>query len=283
MSGEALRARPAESRQARDDVIAGAHGRDLGAHSLHDPGALVPEDERPVERVAPDAVDDVQIAVAHARRRRAHEDLTAPRLVDLDRFDRERLVNLAKDGGLDVHRLSVRLAGVHGEDLARDAARHVAAEEHRGIHDVVGGDEALEWIAIDHRLAHLLDGDAAHPRLTGDDAVDAVPLHRARRHAVDADLGRKLARHPVRHADLAGLGRAVADAVRQPAAPGAGGDVDDRATTRLAHLRHREARAEIRARPAGADRVLPVLHRVLLDLLRRSAVTPVPHERADLA
>src|SRR5919106_3203870 len=57
--------------------------------------------------------------------------------------------------------LPVRLARVHREDLARDAARHVAAEEHGGVHDVIGRDEPLEWIALDHRLAHLLDGDPA--------------------------------------------------------------------------------------------------------------------------
>ena len=80
MSGEALRARAAESRQAGDDVIARPRRRHLGADRLHDPGA---EDERPVDRVPTDAVDDVQIAVTDARRRGAYEHLAAPRLVDL--------------------------------------------------------------------------------------------------------------------------------------------------------------------------------------------------------
>src|SRR5712691_4187466 len=98
--------------------------------------------------------------------------------------------------------LTRRLAGVHRQHLPRDAARHVAAEEHGGVDDVVRGDEALERVALDHRLAHLVHRDAAHLRLPGDDAVDAVALHRTRRHAVHANLGRELQRHPVRHADL---------------------------------------------------------------------------------
>ena len=58
----------------------------------------------------------------------------------------------------------------------------------------------LRGDCLDHRLAHLLDRDPAHLRLAGDDAVDAVAVHRARRHAVHADVGRQLERHPVRHA-----------------------------------------------------------------------------------
>ena len=52
----------------------------------------------------PIAVDHVQVAVADPGRRRADQHLAPPRLVDLHRLDRQRLVHLAKDGGLDLHR-----------------------------------------------------------------------------------------------------------------------------------------------------------------------------------
>src|SRR4030095_1073276 len=54
---------------------------------------------------------------------------------------------------------------VEREHLPRDTARHVAREEHGGVDDVVRGDHALERRALDHRLAHGLDGNAGHPAL----------------------------------------------------------------------------------------------------------------------
>ena len=48
-------------------------------------------------------VDDMQIAVADAGGRGAHQHLAAPRLVDLDRLDRQRLMHLAENRGLDLH------------------------------------------------------------------------------------------------------------------------------------------------------------------------------------
>ena len=75
----------------------------LGADRLDDPRTLVAEHDRPVERKSPLPVDDVQIAVTHPGRRGADQHLAAPRLVDLDRFDRQRLVHLAKDRGVDLH------------------------------------------------------------------------------------------------------------------------------------------------------------------------------------
>ncbi len=103
MAAEALRAAAAESGEAGDHMISGLHRGHLGAHRLHDARALVTQDDRLVQREPPDAVDDVQIAVAHAGRRRAHEDLTPPGLVDLHRFDGQGLVYLPEDGGLHVH------------------------------------------------------------------------------------------------------------------------------------------------------------------------------------
>ena len=73
------------------------------ANRLDDPGALMAEHNRPVEREPPLPVDDMQIAVTHPGRRGADQHLAAPRLVDVDRFDGQRLVHLAKDRGVDLH------------------------------------------------------------------------------------------------------------------------------------------------------------------------------------
>ena len=48
------------------------------------------EDDRPVDRKAAQAVDDVQIAVADPGRRGADQHLAAPRLIDLDLFEGQR-------------------------------------------------------------------------------------------------------------------------------------------------------------------------------------------------
>src|SRR5438105_2576386 len=103
MAAEALRTAPAESRQARHHVIAGAQRRHVGADRLDDARALVAQHDGAIEGPAPLAIDDVEVAVADAGGRGAHEDLAAPGLVDLDRLHRERLVGLAKDRGLDLH------------------------------------------------------------------------------------------------------------------------------------------------------------------------------------
>src|SRR5207237_3804338 len=86
MPVETLRTGAAEARETGHHVIAGPEGRHVAADGLDDAGALVAEDDRAIERPAPPPVDHVQVAVAHARRRRAHEDLALPRLVDLDRL-----------------------------------------------------------------------------------------------------------------------------------------------------------------------------------------------------
>src|SRR2546422_34273 len=78
--------------------------RHMGADRLDDAGALVPEDDRAVEREPANPVNDVQIAVTHPGRDGAYQDLAAPRLVDIDRLDRQRLQHLAKHRGLDLHR-----------------------------------------------------------------------------------------------------------------------------------------------------------------------------------
>ena len=103
MAAEALRTVAAEAGQAGDDVVAGLHRRHVGAHRLDDAGALVAEHDRAIERKAADPIDHVQIAMAHAGGGRAHQDLAAPRLVDLDGFDGQRLLHLPEHGGLSIH------------------------------------------------------------------------------------------------------------------------------------------------------------------------------------
>src|SRR5262249_4638773 len=103
MAAQALRAAPAEAGEAGDDVIARAERRDLRADGLDHAGALVAKDDPAVERVARLPVDDVEVAVADARRDGADEDLAARRLVDLDRLDGHRRVHLAADRGFHLH------------------------------------------------------------------------------------------------------------------------------------------------------------------------------------
>src|SRR4051794_18447246 len=103
MAAEALRAGAAEPRQAGNDMVADPQSGDIGAHRLDDAGAFVAEDEGAIEREAPEAVDDVQVAVADAGGDAAHQDLTAPRLVHLHLLDGQRLVHLPKDSGGHFH------------------------------------------------------------------------------------------------------------------------------------------------------------------------------------
>jgi hypothetical protein len=101
-----LRAVAAKPRKARDDVIARFYGRDLGADRLDDTCAFMAEHNRPVEWEPPDTVDDMQIAVENAGGRRADQHLAPPWFVDLHHLDRQRLVHLAKDGSLNLHRIA---------------------------------------------------------------------------------------------------------------------------------------------------------------------------------
>jgi hypothetical protein len=68
-------------------VIAGLDGCHLGANRLNDAGAFMAEYDWPIERKPPNAVDDVEVAVANAGGHGAHQHLAAPRLVNLHRFD----------------------------------------------------------------------------------------------------------------------------------------------------------------------------------------------------
>src|SRR5262249_38581427 len=108
---EALCARSAESRETGHHVIARAQRRDVAADRFDHPGALVTEDDWAVERPAAEALDDMKIAMADARRRRANEHFTAPGLVDVDRLDGQRRVRLAKDRGFYLHDALLTAAG----------------------------------------------------------------------------------------------------------------------------------------------------------------------------
>ena len=85
-------------------MIADPQRGDIGAHRLDDAGAFVAEHERPIEREAAAAVDDVQVAVADAGGDGAHQHLAAPRLVDVHLLDGQRFMHLAEDGGGHFHR-----------------------------------------------------------------------------------------------------------------------------------------------------------------------------------
>ena len=124
MASEALRTGAAEAGQAGDDVIADAHGGDVLAHRLDDAGAFMAEQEGAVEREAAVAVDHVQIAVADAGGDRAHQDLAAPRLVDVHLLDRQRFVHLAEDRGCHLHG---GRPPVIGRDVTADPFRRPAS------------------------------------------------------------------------------------------------------------------------------------------------------------
>src|SRR6267142_2404151 len=103
MPAQALLATAAEAGETGHHVIPGAHGRHVGSDGLHHARALMAQDDRAVQRKPAEAVHDVQIAVADAGRGGANQDLAAPGLVDFDGFDRQRLLDFAKNGGLHLH------------------------------------------------------------------------------------------------------------------------------------------------------------------------------------
>ena len=90
-------------------MVARPHCRDVGSDRFDDARAFVAEHDRPVERKAADAVDDMQVAVANAGRHRAHQHFAAQRLVDVHRLDRQLLLHLAENGGFDLHGAPPRL------------------------------------------------------------------------------------------------------------------------------------------------------------------------------
>src|SRR5262249_15990576 len=108
---EALPPPSAESRETGHPVIAWPQRRDVAADRFDHAGALVTQDDRAVEWPAAEAVDNMKIAMADARRRRANEHFMAPGLVDVDRLDGQRRVRRAKDRGFYLHDALLTAAG----------------------------------------------------------------------------------------------------------------------------------------------------------------------------
>src|SRR5436309_2248658 len=167
---------------------------------------------------------------------------------------------------------------------AAEVSRRIAAQIHGERGDVLGGRHALEWRALDPPLTLLLDWHSFHLSLTRDDPIDAVAGDGAGGDRVDPDVVlRQLERETVRHPDLPGLRRTVADAIGKPAPARRGRDVHDHTPTRLDHLGHREPRAHVRAGETRVDRVEPLLGRVVLHRLGGTAVTSIVHQGVELA
>ena len=70
---------------------------DVLADRLDDAGAFVPEHDRGRGRIEP--LDEVQIAMAKPGKGGAQHDFAAPRLLQRDVLDRQRLVRRVQDGG----------------------------------------------------------------------------------------------------------------------------------------------------------------------------------------
>ena len=172
----------------------------------------------------------------------------------------------------------------HRNALSRYVSREVAAQERRQRRDIFGGRHAPERRPLHERLAHPLHVDAAYLRLCFDHAVDAIAGNGARRDGVHGDVvPPQLERETVGQPDLSGLRRTVADAVREAASSGHRCDIHDCAAAGCDHQRRREPAAKIRAREAGIDGVEPIVGRVVLQRLRRSAVASVVDQRVDCA
>ena len=106
--GQTVGAVSAEDRQTRDHVIARLELCDVRADRFDDAGGLVAEDRGGREGIEP--VDEVEVAVAHATRDRAHEDLAPDRLRDVDVLDGERFLGTMEHGGTHapmIHRFIV--------------------------------------------------------------------------------------------------------------------------------------------------------------------------------
>jgi hypothetical protein len=90
--------------QTGDHVITGLELRHVRSDGLDDAGGLVAQDRGGRELIV--AVDEVQVAVAHAAGDRAHEHLAADGLRDLDVLDRQGLVGTVENCGFHAGLLS---------------------------------------------------------------------------------------------------------------------------------------------------------------------------------
>ena len=115
-------AMPAEHRQAADHVVAGLEVADIVADRLDDARRLVAQHRRQRVRVQP--LDEMQVAVAQARHRGAHQHLAAPGLFDGDVLDAQGLVRGMQDGGFDDGLLRKRDGSAIGQTAAARSERH---------------------------------------------------------------------------------------------------------------------------------------------------------------
>jgi hypothetical protein len=97
----AAHALAAGGNEREDDVVACREPLDAGAGLDHDPGGLVAEHER--QRLGQVAVDDVEVAMAHAARRDADERFARLRRFELHVPDVHRSAGLPQDGCLHPH------------------------------------------------------------------------------------------------------------------------------------------------------------------------------------
>jgi formyl-CoA transferase len=103
------------------------------ADGFYDAPALMAEHIRVADREASVALDQVEVAVAHAGGDGADQYFPPPRAIDIDGFDSQRLMRLAKNGGLHA-----RMVG-HRRRLA--IGRRLAAREY---HSQSQGDVGVE-------------------------------------------------------------------------------------------------------------------------------------------
>src|SRR4029453_16492379 len=104
-SGQAVRAVAAEDRETGDDVVAALELGHVRADRFDNAGGLVAEDRGGRELII--AVDEVQVAMAHATGDRAHEDLALDGLRDLDVLDGEWLLGTVEHGGFHGRSFSI--------------------------------------------------------------------------------------------------------------------------------------------------------------------------------
>src|SRR5262249_47440998 len=98
VAGVAVPAGAAVRHPVEDDVVAGLDALDARADLLDDARPLVAEDAGQWHRQV--TGDRVQIAVTHAARAEANEDLSLPWIADRERLDGERFVWGVQDRGL---------------------------------------------------------------------------------------------------------------------------------------------------------------------------------------
>ena len=81
-------------------MVSGLDVRNAGTDFLNDASSFVTQDRR--QRRGMDALEHVQVGVADAAGRHAHQDLTALGRVDIDLLYHQRRVVLVQNGGTHV-------------------------------------------------------------------------------------------------------------------------------------------------------------------------------------